>query len=123
MRGMAEPRGHTLLTELLRVANRALEAHEGELPWGEVTRRTTEHESPTFGVAIFGEDAGVPLDRYAIRVQRGRLEVVSRDEVPTIDWRVSVDFLRHVARHPDGYIADPAKLELGWLLRRLGISS
>jgi len=120
---VAEPSGHTLLTEVLRVANRAIEAHEDEPPWREIAERTAERESPTFGVAIFEHDPDVPVDQYAIRVHDGRLEVVSGGHVPAVDWRVSVDFLRDVASHPDGYVADPRKLELGWLARRLDVRS
>lgn len=118
---MAEPRGHTLLTDMLRVANRAIEAHASEPPWRELAERTAERASPSFGVAMFEDDPDVAVDQCAVRVHEGRLEVVSRGPVPAVDWRVSVDFLRNVARSPDDYVADPRKLELGWLLRRLDI--
>lgn len=120
---MAEPRGHTLLTDMLRVANRAIEVHRDEPPWREIAERTVDRESPAFGVAIFEDDPNAPVDQYAIRVHAGRLEVISGGYVPAVDWRVSVDFLRDVASHPDGYVADPRALELGWLARRLGIRS
>ncbi len=108
---------------MLRVANRAIEAHKGEAPWREIAERTTERQSPTFGVAILEGDPPVAIDHYAIRVHEGRFEVLSRSSAPAVDWRLSVDFPRDVARHPDGYVADPRKLDLDWLQRRLGIES
>lgn len=118
---MAEPRGHTLLTNMLRVANRAIAAHAAESPWRELVARSSERASPVFGVAIFEEEPDRPVDRSALRLHDGRLEVVPGRSDAATDWRVSVDFLRDVASHPDGYVADPRKLELGWLAERLGV--
>lgn len=118
---MAEPSGHTLFTDLLRVANRAIEAHRDESPWRELVERTTDCETPSFGVALLGGDSEVPIDRFAIHLHEGRFELVSREDVPVVDWEVSIDFLRDVARHPDRYVADPRRLQLDWLERRLGI--
>lgn len=120
---MPEPRGHTLLTDVLRVANRAIEAHKAEPPWSEIVSRITHRETPVFGVAVYEDESEAPVDRYAVRLHEGRFELVPGGEEPPIDWRVSVPFLRHVASHPDRYVDDPRRLELDWLERRLGIRS
>lgn len=120
---MPEPRGHTLLTELLRVANRAIEAHRDEAPWREIIARTSRRESPTFGVAIFEDEPEVPVERCAVRLHEGRFERVRDEAERPIDWRVSVPFLRDVAAHPDRYIRDPRELELAWVAERLGLGA
>jgi len=105
------------------VANRAIEVHSAESPWREIVAHSAGGKSPAFGVAIFEDEPERPVDRYALRLHDGRLEVAPGASDTPIDWRVSVDFLRHVASHPDSYVADPRKLELGWLPERLGLRS
>lgn len=120
---MAEPSGHTILTDALRVIGRAIKAHENASPWREVVTRTTSgRRRNTFAVAIYEGDPEHVVDHYVIRVHEGRFEVVERGRSePAADWRVSVEHLRHIVAEPDGYIDAPEKLDLGWLQTRLGI--
>jgi hypothetical protein len=120
---MATPSGHTLFTEALRVIGRAIEAHKDASPWREVVARTSGLDRPlVFGVAIYEDEPDRVVDHYSIRVHEGRFEVVERGRLePEIDWQVSVDHLRNVVAKPARYVADPGRLELDWLVQRIGI--
>jgi hypothetical protein len=118
---MAEPSGHTLLTDALRVIRRALEAHADASPWREIVARTSGRRRRTFSVAIYEGDPEHVVDRYVVHAHEGRFEVVEHGRGRPADWRVSVDQLRQIAAKPDRYVDAPEKLDLGWLETRLGI--
>jgi hypothetical protein len=120
---MAEPRGHTLLTDTLRVINRAIEAHRDAAPWREIVARTSGGDGPMlFAVEIHEGDPERTVDHYTVRVHEGRFEVVEhgRSEA-AIDWSVSVEDLRRIVSDQDRYLDDPGRLPLAWLEPRLGI--
>ena len=120
---MAEPSGHPLFTEALRVINQAIEAHKDASPWREIVARTSGRRGPkVFSVAIHEGDPEQVVDRYTVRVHEGRFQVVEQGRVETAsDWRVSIDHLRRLVVHPDAYVEAPTKLDLGWIEQRLGI--
>jgi hypothetical protein len=114
--------GHTLLTETLRVLNQALAQHADEHPYCEILDRVERLGSLRLGVAIHEGDESAPIDYYAIEIRDGKFQVVSHGQrEPAIDWRVSVAYLRRVTAHPSLHVDQPARLELDWLVRRLGI--
>jgi hypothetical protein len=119
---MAEPSGHTLLTEALRVINRAIEAHKEASPWREIVARTSATEpARTFGVAICEGDPRRTVDRYSICAHEGRFQVVEHGRLEPADWEVSVDQLERIVAHPDRFIDAPELLGLDWLEDRLSI--
>lgn len=122
---MAEPSGHPLFTEGLRVINRAIEAHKDASPWREIIASTSGRRGPrVFSVAIHEGDPEHVVDRYTVRVHEGRFEVVEQGQLDgSADWRVSVDHLRRLVVQSDDYVEAPAKLDLGWLEQRLGIGA
>jgi hypothetical protein len=115
---MAEPQGHTLLTQALGVMNQALEAHRDEALWREIIARTTGPEEQTFVVAV--HDEMQVLECCLVGVHEGRFRMVARVGVEAdAQWRVSVDHLRRIAAHSSEFIDDPEKLDLTWLLSLL----
>ena len=120
---MAEPSGHTLFTEALRVITRAIDAHKDTSPWREIVAKTSGRRGPTeLAVAIYAADPERIVDRYTIRAHEGRLEVVEHGGSETaIDWRVSIDHLRRVVAEADRYVEEPENLDLAWLESHLGI--
>jgi hypothetical protein len=120
---MAEPTGHTLLTQALGVINRAIVAHRDTSPWREMVAKTSGPREPTLLSVVITE--GEPeriVDHYTLRVHEGRLEMVEhgRSEA-AVDWRVSVAALRSMVAKPDRYLSDPTRLPLDWLASRLGV--
>jgi hypothetical protein len=120
---MAEPRGHTLLTETLLLLNKVLKRHGDVSPYREIlTRLKQKPGGVELGVAIREGKLHAPVDSYIIRIRDGKFEVVSRGEqLPVADWTGSVDFLRRVTGQQDFYLNHPEELDLGWLERRLAI--
>jgi hypothetical protein len=115
---MAEPQGHTLLTQAFGVMNQALEAHPDEALWGEIVARTTGAEEQTFVVAV--HDGMQTLECYLVGVHEGRFRMVGRVGVQAdAQWRVSVDHLRKIAAQSREFVDDPEKLDLAWLPRLL----
>ena len=120
---MAEPSGHTLLTDALRVISQTIDAHRDTSPCQEIVARTSGLHGPTLlAVGIYEGDPERIVDRYAVEAHEGRFQVVEhgRSE-PAIDWRVSVEDLRRIVAEPDRYLEDPGRLPLAWLEARLGI--
>ncbi len=73
-----------------------------------------------FGVEIYSSDPDAPHDYYTIRANKQRLELVSRGkDSPSIDWKVSTDYLRDINENPQKYIDNPLKLDIDWLAHRL----
>jgi hypothetical protein len=120
---MAEPSGHTLLTEALGVINRAIEAHGNASPWREIVAGTSGRDgAKLFAVEVWEGDPERIVDHYTIRAHEGRFEVVEHGGIErAIDWRVSVEALRTIVTKPDRYLSDPGRLPLDWLESRLGI--
>jgi len=119
---VAEPSGHTLLTEALRVINRAIEAHKDASPWREIVARTKATEPAcTFGVAICEGDPRRIVDRYSIRAHEGRFRVLEHGRLEPTDWEVSVAQLERIVAHPDRFVGAPEQLGLDWLEDRLSI--
>jgi hypothetical protein len=119
---MAEPSGHTLLSQALRTVNRAIQANRDAPPWREIVARTSAPTQLSFGVAIYEGDPEHVVDRYSIRAHEGRFEVVEHGRFePAADWRVSVDHLRSLVARPERFVEAPEKLDLGWLEERLAI--
>lgn len=120
---MAEPSGHTLLTDTLGVINHAIDAHREASPWREIVAKTGGPAgSKLFAVEVREGDPEQIVDHDTIRAHEERFEMVEhgRSE-PAIDWRVSVETLRGIVAKPERYLNDPRKLPLEWLERRLGI--
>lgn len=73
-----------------------------------------------FGVEIYSDDPDAPHDYYTIRANKKRLELVSRGkDSPSIDWKVSTEYLRDINENPQKYIDNPLKLDIDWLKHRL----
>lgn len=122
---MADPSGHTLLSQALRVINQAIDAHRDTPPWRDIVAKTSGAHAPArLGVEVYEGDPPRVVDRYAIHAHEGRFELVEQGRGEAeIHWRVSVDDLRHIVAKPDRYLADPSRLPLAWLEARLGIGA
>jgi hypothetical protein len=120
---MIEHSGHTLLTEAMRVINRAIDAHRDAPGCREIVARTSAPRGPVlFGVGVYEGDPERIVDRYTIRAHEGRLEMVEHGHTElAIDWRVTAEDLRRIVAKPDRYLRDPGRLPLAWLESRLGI--
>ena len=121
---LREYEGHTLFTETLRVMSEALTAHKDASPYREILARAEQIlEGQDLGVAVYEKTPEVPVDHYTIRLHGAKFHVVGHGKrEPGILWSVPVDYLRRVAGNPQAFIDVPARLDLGWLERRLGLS-
>jgi hypothetical protein len=122
---MAEPSGHPLFTEALRVVNRAIEAHADAPPFREIVASTSGRRgAKAFSVEVHEGAPERVVDRYVVQLHEGRLQVVEQGRLPSAaDWRVSVDQLRLLVEGDGKDVEDPTKLDLGRLEHRLGIGA
>ena len=123
---MHEYEGHTLFTETLQVMSEALTAHkDASPPYREILARSERIlEGQDLGVAVYEKTPDAPVDHYTIRIDGAKFHVVAHGKrEPAVVWSVSVDYLRRVAGNPQVYLDVPARLDLAWLERRLGLSS
>ncbi|MCB1841593.1 MAG: hypothetical protein KDI09_01405 [Halioglobus sp.] len=73
-----------------------------------------------FGVEIYTDNPDTPHDYYTVRANNQRLELVSRGkDAPSIDWKVSTEYLQDINENPQKYIDNPLKLDIDWLKHRL----
>jgi hypothetical protein len=112
-----------LFTKAINVINAALDRHKDSLPYEqnlEAAHRALAGRN--LGVAVYEDDPGAPFDWFTLRFSEGGFEIVAHGKRhPELAWKVSRDYLRKLADHPDDYIENPAKLDWDWLKSRLGL--
>ncbi|EED34692.1 hypothetical protein NOR51B_630 [Luminiphilus syltensis NOR5-1B] len=107
----------------LDTVNSAIEEHADTAVFGKVLEMAkTRLDGERLGVAVYEEDPDAPFDYYTVQFNKGRLELKARGKAsPTVDWKVSQEYLSAISENPDAYIANPAKLDIDWLKARVGM--
>lgn len=103
----------------LRTLQRVFERHGDRPPYRELLRRFRGPHPTRFGVAICEPERPTPIDHYEIALERGKLSIVSHGiQPPVTHWVVSTEELRRLAEDPDGFLQDPDRVDLNWMIRR-----
>jgi hypothetical protein len=115
---------NTLFTNALNTVNLALDRHSNEMPFEQILAVADKMlDDEKLGVAVYKDDPDEPHDYFTIRFREGAFEVVSHGkESPSVDGKVSVDYLQRLADDPNEYIENPIKLDLDFLKSRMGLS-
>jgi hypothetical protein len=113
----------TLFTNALNTTNTALEENANQMPFKQILSAAEKVLGDRqLGVAIYKDDPDSPYDYFTLRFSNGAFEIVSHGkDHPSIDWKVSQEYLERIAENPKRYVDDPFKLDFDWLTSRLGI--
>ncbi len=102
--------------QYLEICNQAIEKNRDKFPYTEIWgARFKELKDETTLHAIVYDDR--PKVAFMLRLTPDmKIEIVEKKPVPTADeWPFTYQYLKRVVDNPQEYIANPAKLEWGWL--------
>ena len=105
-----------IFQKYLEICNRAIEQNKDKFPYTEIWgARFKALETEALLNAIVYDDR--PKLNLMLRLTKDmKIEIVKKNEVPTeYEWPFTYQYLKRVVDNPDEYIANPAKLEWGWL--------
>lgn len=113
----------SLVTDYLSTVNQAIDEHADDFPMKQLIRAGDKMlDGRNVGMAIYGKDPESPYDFYTVRFEDRALKLVAHGkEDVDVAWKVSDDYLHRVVDNREDYIAQPAKLDLGWLKTRVGL--
>lgn len=114
---------NALFVQFLNVCNQAISAHKETFPYKQILGLSeTVMGGRNIGLAIYADDPDTPFDYFTISLRNGKLALVAHGkEAPEIAWKVSRTYLERVVENPQTYIEHPEKLDLDWLVSRLGL--
>ncbi|MFO7565514.1 MAG: hypothetical protein R6X02_22925 [Enhygromyxa sp.] len=111
-----------LFEQYIDVVNRAIQHNKDGL-YGKAARVWERIIGDRqIAVGIYKSDASNPHQWYTLELRHGRLELLGEGKTgATLDWKISEDHLEHVVHDPHKYIESPVKLDLDWLVTRVGL--
>ncbi len=115
-----------LFVQGLNVTNAAMEANRDSLFLKSMLAACAmDLSGQDFGVAIYDNESGQPVDFFTIRLQDNTFVLVSHQplESDEADWKVSREYLQDVVDHPRKYIDSPTLLTFDWLKQRLKLTA
>lgn len=111
----------TLLARYLDVTNAVFAAHRDELPvMQQLELGETALEGRCVRVVVTDESGARP-HRLAVRFRNGRLSPAEpKTAEPGLVWLLSRRHMEHVVETPEAALADPQRLDWGWMQASLG---
>jgi hypothetical protein len=102
--------------QYLEVCNLAIEQNKNKFPYTEIwgTRLKELKEEVKIHAVVFDDR---PKLAYMLRLTPDmKIEIAEKKELPPEDaWPFTYQYMKRVIDHPKDYIANPARLEWGWL--------
>jgi hypothetical protein len=102
--------------QYLEICNRAIEQNKTKFPYTEIwgARLKDLKEEVKIHAVVFDDR---PKLAYMLRLTPDmKIEIAEKKELPPEDaWPFTYQYMRRVVDHPAEYIANPARLEWGWL--------
>ena len=104
--------------------NAAISEHSDKPLIGGVLDAAKKHlDGERLGVAVYKDNPDEPFDYFTVQFNKGKLELKARGkDAPSIDWKVSENYLNAVSDDPESYVANPAKLDFDWIKTRAGMT-
>lgn len=113
-----------LFTQYLDVVNRALGENRDRFPYNRLFKAGDAilGDKP-IGVAIYKDDASTPHDHFEVKFQDGTFRMTSHGKAEASSvWKMPQSHLENVVEHPQTYVSQPAKLDMDWLAKRMGVA-
>lgn len=105
----------------VEVCNRAIEANKDKFPYTEIwgARLKSLQDEVKIHAVVFDDR---PKLAYMLRLTKEmKIEIAEKKELPPEDaWPFTYQYLKRVVEHPQEYIANPARLQWGWLQNVFG---
>ncbi len=101
------------------VCNKAITSNAQRFPFREIlgaVQKNSEHKKIRIALQ---DTAGTEMaGHFLLSMQDGELkarecDMPERDEDGT--WSLNLDYLKHVQKHPEEYISNPAKINWDWM--------
>lgn len=114
-----------LFKKYLEICNRAIEQNKHKFPyteiWGARFNKLDEANQATLQATVYDDR---PKMVFTLKLTKDmKIEIVEKKPVPADEeWPFTYQYLKRVVDHPEEYIANPAKLEWGWLKTVFGPS-
>lgn len=115
----------TLMEQYVATVNRSIENNRDRFPYKqliEASRPMTE--GLQMQVAVYKDEPSQPHDFFTLAWTGNELDMVGhgKDNGADVSWKVPVAHLEEVVTEPERFVREPAKLDLDWLGRRIGIA-
>jgi hypothetical protein len=113
-----------LFTQYIDVVNRALGEHRNDIPYKQIfTVGEKVLGDRKLGVAVYKNDPENPHHHFTITLDGGTFKILETGKGEAdIVWKVRDDHLENVVENPQEFVDRPAKLDLDWLQKRLGVT-
>lgn len=101
--------------QYLEICNRAIEQNRNKFPYTEIwgTRFKTLTTEATLQAIVYDDR---PKAAFKLRLTKDmKIEIMEKKPVPEEEWPFTYQYLKRVVDNPDEYVANPTKLEWGWL--------
>jgi len=112
-----------IFQQYLEICNQAIEKNRNKFPYTEIwgARFKTIETEATLHAVVYDDR---PKAAFMLRLTKDmKIEIVEKKPVPDEEWPFTYQYLKRVVDSPEEYIANPAKLEWGWLKEVFGSSS
>lgn len=111
-------------TQYLNVVNRAIGQNKDKAPYKQLlTMGDKLLGDVDVDVAVYKDDPAHPHERFVMRWAGDTFDLVKHGKGEgDIRWNVPESHLREVIAHPDPYVKQPARLDLDWIGKRLGLA-
>lgn len=113
-----------LVDQYVHVVNQSLGQNEDESPWKQIlsAARALGADDIKAGIAVYRDDPEKPGDHFVLGWKDGRLrKVVHGKEGDRTWWSMPREHLEDVVENSDAYLENPAKFDLDFLTRRMGL--
>lgn len=111
--------------EYIHVVNQAIGQNRDKFPYSTLIEAGKRlYGDAEIGVAVYASDPKNPHDYFTLRLTGDTFDVASHgksDDVG-IAWKMADEHINHVISNPEAYKERPGRLDLDWLMTRLGFS-
>ena len=115
-----------LVEQYVHVVNDSMGRNEDQTPWKQILAavKSATGDDVEAGVAIYKDDPDHPEDHFVLGWRDGRLDTLQhgKDDDHTW-WNMPRKHLEDVVENPKPYLENPAKFDLDWMSRRLGLQA
>jgi len=113
-----------LVDQYVHVVNNAMGQNEDKTPWKQILGavEAAGADEMEAGVAVYKSDPDHPEDHFVLGWRDGRLHKLQHGkEGDRTWWSMPREHLEDVVENPKPYVQNPAKFDLDWMTRRLGL--
>jgi len=112
-----------LFSQYMDVVNKALVANKDDA-YGMVVKAAEKfYDGKEIGVAVYEDEPSKPHDYYTVSFHGGTFHLLERgkDEADST-WKLPQRHMEEVVADPQAFIDHPARMDLDWMKKRVGLN-